>query len=124
LIWNKSEKLLIARVTFTDAEQTENTPEDDTHEFRLPGVTFDEARGVFLATTATGEIIPVAHFKKTLFLKSIEMLPNARVRIIHPRGNVTVILEAISPDDPSLHPPGANADPDATHKVDINKILN
>lgn len=124
LVWNKNAKMLIARVTFTDAEQNFGQPNDDTHDFRLPGVTFDEAKGIFFATTAKGEVIPVAHFKKVLFMKTIETMPNAVVRVLHPRGAVTVILEAISPNDPAMHPAPANADPDATHKVDINKVLN
>jgi len=124
LVWNKNQKVLIARVTFTDADQTNGTPNDDTHEFRLPGVTFDEAKGIFLATTAKGEVIPVAHIKKVLFMKTIETTPNAVVRVLHPRGTITVILEAISPNDPAMHPPPNSSDPDATHQVDIDKILN
>ena len=117
LIWDKGRKLLIARVTFTD----DNTPADDVHEFRIPGITLDEAKGVFSATTAKGDVIPVAHYRKVLFVKSIETLPNAAVRVLHPKGNITVILEAISPDDPAMHtPPG---DSDGTHKVDTNQIL-
>jgi hypothetical protein len=123
LFWSKSGKVLIVRVTFTDAESTVGTPNEDMHEYRLPGVSFDEAKGIFTATTAKGEVIPVAHFKKVLFIKSIETTPNAVVRIIHPRGgNVTVILEAISPNDPAMHPAPTN--PDGTHKLDIDKILN
>jgi hypothetical protein len=124
LIWNKNEKMLIAWVTFTDADQNLGPSNEDTHEFRLPGVRFDETKGIFLATTAKGEIIPVARITKTLFIKSIEVLPNARVRILHPKGEVTVILEAISPNDPAMHPPPVNSDPDATHQVDIDKIVN
>jgi hypothetical protein len=124
LIWNKKEKVLVALVTFTDADQNLGQPNDDTHEFRLPGVTFDEAKGVFLATTAKGEVIPVARVKKMLFIKSIETTPNAVVRVLHPRGSVTVILEAISPNDPALHPAPANSGSDGTHQVDIDKILN
>jgi hypothetical protein len=124
LIWYKNRKMLVARVTFIDADSTINTPEEDTHEFQLPGVTLDEAKGIFTATTAKGEVIPVARYKKVLFLQTIETTSNAVVRVQHPRGAVTVILEAISPDDPTLHPGPSNTDPDATHKVDINKILN
>jgi hypothetical protein len=124
LVWNKNKKMLVARVTFTDSELSENTPQEDTHEFRLPGVTFDEAKGIFFATTAKGELIPIAHFKKVLFMKTIETMPNAIVRVLHPKGNVTVILEAISPNDPDMHPAPANANSDGTHKVDINQILN
>jgi hypothetical protein len=123
LIWNKQARMLIAMVTFTDAEQTDDTPSDDTHQFRLPGVTYDEAKGLFFATTAKGEAIPVAAFKKTLFFKTIETTPNALVRILHPRGNVTVILEAISPNDPAMHAPPTDTDPNGTHKVNINGML-
>ena len=123
LFWNKSQKMLIARVTFTDEEYTENMAQDDTHEFRLPGISFDEAKGVFTATTAKGGVIPVAHFKKVLFIKSIETLPNAAVRVLHPSGNITVILEAINPDDPAMRSGPAATDPNATHQVDINSIL-
>jgi hypothetical protein len=124
LYWNKNLKMLMAQFTFTDAEQNFGTSNDDTHVFRLPGISFDEAKGVFFAVTVKGEKIPVAHFKKTLFIKSVETLPNAVVRILHPRGVITVILEAISPDDPAMHPPADNSDPNASHKVDINNILN
>jgi hypothetical protein len=124
LIWDKKEKVLIARVTFTEELSNNSQPTDDTHEFRLPGVTFDEAKGIFSATTAKGEVIPIAHFKKVLFVKTIETTPNAVVRIQHPRGNVTVILEAISPNDPAMHQAPATSDPNATHSVDINRILN
>jgi len=124
LIWNKSGKVLIARVTFTDAEQNIGQPNDDTHEFRLPGVTFDEAKGVFFCHDREGRAHSVAHIKKVLFIKTIEVLPNANIRILHPRGSVTVVLEAIRPNDPAMHPAPANSDPDTTHKVDIDKVLN
>jgi hypothetical protein len=121
LVWNKKEEVLIVRVTFTDAEQSNGSSNDDTHDFKLPGVTFDEAKGFFFATSPKGIIVPVAHTKKALFFKTIEILPNAAVRILHPRGNVTVILEAISPNDPSMHP--LPMDSNGTHKVDADKIL-
>ena len=104
LFWDKKGKMLIVRVTFTDDDQAFGQSNDDTHEFRLPGVDLDEAKGIFFATSAKGEVIPVAHFKKVLFLNSIETTRNAAVRIIHPKGgSVTVILEAISPDDPAMN---------------------
>ena len=121
LIWNKGQKMLIAHVTFTDAELANGQPDEDSHEFRLPGVTFDPAKNVFFATTAKGAAIPIAHFKKMLFFNTIEVLPNAHITILHPRGVVTVLLEAIDPNDPAMHP--APSDPDATRKVDINSVL-
>src|SRR5277367_2226083 len=67
LIWNKNKKVPVAMVTFTDADENFGQSNEDTHEFRLPGIRFDEATGVFLATTTKGGVIPVAHIKKTLF---------------------------------------------------------
>jgi hypothetical protein len=123
LYWNKSQKVLIARVTYTDASLLDNnSAQDDTMEFRLPGVAFDEAHGVFSATTAKGEVIPIARIKKALFIKTIEILPNARVRVIRDHGAVSVILEAISPNDPAMHPTPAN--PDGEHQVNFNQLLN
>jgi hypothetical protein len=122
LIWNKKEKMLSAQVTFVDSEDGQLRNEEDTHSFRLPGVTFDEARGLFLATSPRGELIPVARVKKELFFFTIQMLPNAVVRVQHPRGNLTVVLEAIRPDDPALRSSGAG-DSNGTHPVDIQQSM-
>ena len=60
--------------------------------------------------------------KKSLFVKSIEVLPNARVRIIREHGTVNVILEAISPNDPAMR--AAATSPDGERAVDLRQILN
>jgi hypothetical protein len=66
----------------------------------------------------------VARPKKVLFLTSIEPLPNARVRIFHDHGELSVMLEAISPNDPAMHPKPAPADGDSsTRAVDIGSVL-
>jgi hypothetical protein len=107
LVWNQRDQMLLARLTFTEDSLDVNSPQDDTIDFRLPGITFDEAKGVFSAKTAKGAVIPVAHVTRQLFFKTIAVLPNARVRVIRDHGRVTVILEAVSSDDPSLKtPPG------------------
>ena len=122
LYWNKHDRMLVARVTFTEVDESANTPQDDTLDFRLPGIAFDEVKGIFSATSAKGEVIPVARIKKQLFLKTIEILPNARVRVLRQRGNVSVILEAISPNDPAMHPAPSN--PEGEHAVDIRQMIN
>jgi len=123
LLWKKAQHVLVARITFIDVDQAMGPSNDDQHDFRLPGVTFDEAKGLFFATSSQGEVIPVARIKKALFFNTVETTPNARVRVLHPRGIVTVILEAISPDDPAMHtaPPASN--PDGTHPVNLDNIL-
>jgi hypothetical protein len=123
LIWYAKRKMLVACVTFTDARQNDGTSNDDTHYFDLPGVTFDEAKGVFSATSKKGEVIPVAHYTKMLFLKTIEVLPNATVRIMCPQGEITVILEAIPSNDPAMHQVPPVTDPDATKPVNFNQLF-
>src|ERR1700722_10273332 len=123
LLWDSKNKMLFARIVFTDAEFSDGHAQEDEHEFRFPGVRFDAAKGIFYAVSAEGETIPVARVKKALFFKTIEVLPNAVVRIEHPRGNVTAILEAISPNDPAMHAPPPNTSPDDSHNVNINSVL-
>jgi hypothetical protein len=118
LIWNKKEQVLIAHVTFIDSQDNSGSANEDTHEFRLPGITLDEAKGIFFARTTKGELVPVAQYKKTLFLKSIETLPNAVVHIQRSAGDVSVVLEAVRPDDPALH-----ASPGDTRQVSIEDLL-
>ena len=120
LTWDKKEKMLIAHVSFVDLQDSGGTGNEDSHDFRLPGVKLDEAKGIFYACTSKGEAIPVAHFKKTLlFIQGIEVLPNARVRIQRDGGNVSVVLEALRPDDPALKAP-----PGDTHQINFQDLLN
>jgi hypothetical protein len=122
LIWNESTHTLIAVVTFVDEQQDSLQANDDTHRFRLPGVTYDKAHGIFYATSAKGEVIPVAHRKKSFFVTSIDPLPNAVVRIYHQHGMLSVTLEAIRPSDmPKQKGPATN--PDGTHSVDLQSLF-
>jgi len=125
LLWYAKQKMLVACVTFTDDMQNNGMPHDDTHYFHLPGVSFDETKGIFTATSAKGEVIPVARIKKTLFIKSIQVTPNANVRIVYPGGDIAVTLLALSPTDPALREP-TKPDPnsDGTHNVDLKNLLN
>ena len=102
LYWDRPKNELIARVVFEDVNQEGGAAQNDVLDFRLPGIQFDSGRGIFYATTTNGEKIPVASYSHRLFLKSVATLPNAVVRIQHPHGKVTVILEALRPNDPAL----------------------
>lgn len=122
LIWDDKAQVLMAEVTFVDEQQDSLQSTDDTHRFRLPGITYDKVHGIFYATSSKGEVIPVAHKKKTLFITSIEPLPNAAVRIHHQRGAVSVTLEAIRPSDLAKQKqPTTN--PDGTHSIDLESLL-
>jgi hypothetical protein len=127
LLWYPNRKMLVACVTFTDSYLNNGQPSDDTHYFQLPGVTLDAAKGIFTATSARGEVIPVARYKKMLFIKSIEVLPNANVKIMYPAGEISVMLVALSPSDPALRPPPPGSDksnPDGTHDIDLKSLMN
>ncbi len=130
LVWSAKSHELIARLIFAEVDQEGGSANDDAHDFRLPGVNLDPAKGLFFATSPKGEIIPVARFKTVLFMKTVQTLPNAVVRVVRNKGQVSVILEAINPNDPAMHPrPGAavpsTEDPDGTHThtLDIDQIL-
>jgi hypothetical protein len=130
LLWDKRNGQLLARVVFTPVDGNDGASADqDEHDFRLPGVTFDEKKGLFFAAAANGDLIPIARIKKTLFLKTVEPMPNANVIVLHPHGNVSVTLEAIRPDDPAMHPapPAASGqtDPEGNqaHSLDIQQVL-
>jgi hypothetical protein len=128
LIWNDSTQTLSAEVTFVDEQQSALQPSDDTHRFRIPGITLDKAHGIFYAKSASGEVVPVARRKKALFLSTIEVLPNAIVRVFHQRGNVNVKLEAIRPSDLARirkEETGGdtNTNPDGSHTINLQDVL-
>jgi hypothetical protein len=119
LFWDKKTQTLIARVVFTPVDSDSASADDDSHNFRLPGVTFDHATGIFSAVTAAGDSIPVAKIRKRLFLTIIETLPNAVVRIHHERGQVSVVMEAVRPDSPEMRAPA----PDQPHAVGFKQLI-
>ena len=130
LLWDKKNGQLLAHIVFTPVDGDDGASVDqDEHDFRLPGVTFDQKKGLFFAISASGELIPIARIKKTLFLQTVEPMPNANVIVQHPHGNVSVVLEAIRPDDPAMRPapPVASGDTDSEgnklHAVDIPQLL-
>jgi hypothetical protein len=130
LVWSESAQTLFAEITFVDVDPSNNQSNDDTHRFRLPGITLDKAHGVFYATSPKGEVIPIARRKKALFLTTIEVLPNAIVRVNHRHGDVSVILEAIRPDDvaklrkaQAARAAQANPDSDTGHTINIQDLL-
>jgi hypothetical protein len=124
LVWNDGTHTLSAEVTFEDVDQTMPEQTDDTHRFRIPGITLDKVHGIFYATSAKGEAVPVAQRKKTVFLTTIEVLPNAVVRVFHHHGEVSVKLEAIRPSELAR----VQKDPDdtnstGTHTINLQDLL-
>lgn len=123
LLWDKKQKMLYAQVTFIQSEEDgELQASEDTHQFRLPGVTFDQAHKLFFATSPKGEQVPIAQMKKKFFLDTVVVLQNAVVRIQHPRGVITVILEAVKPVESAAQVPDQTND-DGTRPVDIHRMF-
>jgi hypothetical protein len=120
LVWDDKRQLLIAHVVFVPLDSDGGPADEDAHDFRLPGVRFDRATGLFSAVSSKGDIIPVARMKKTLFLKTIETLPNAIVRIQNHRGQVGVVMEAVRADSPALRAP---LEADQPHTIDVKQIF-
>jgi hypothetical protein len=125
LHWSEAKQTLSAEVTFVDEQPDSLQSNEDSHSFLLPGITLDKAHGIFYATSVKGEVIPVARRKKSLFLTTIQVLPNAIVRVNHSHGNVTVTLEAIRPADVAKEQRKQDAEggPDATHSIDLHQLL-
>ena len=105
LNWDAKKNMLIAHVVFTNQYLASGGDiEEDDQYFPIPGITFNATTGFFYAPATDGSQIPIAHIRKTLFIKSVAVLPNAAVRVIHTnQGEVTVILEAIKPEDVSRY---------------------
>jgi hypothetical protein len=121
LFWDKKNQMLVAHITFVDGPVDQGQAPEDSHDFKLPGIIFDQAKGVFIAHSSKGEAIPVAHIQKILFMHAVEALPNAVVRIQKDRGNVSVVMEAISPNDPALRQP--SSDPSGTKTMTFEDLL-
>src|ERR1700677_3152680 len=51
LFWDKKNQLLVAHLVFVDLNGNGGSTDNDAHDFRLPGVTFDQAKGIFFATS-------------------------------------------------------------------------
>ncbi len=47
LIWNDTTQTMSAEVTFEDVDRTGPEPDEDTHLFRIPGITLNKSQGIF-----------------------------------------------------------------------------
>ena len=98
LRWDPAARALIASVTFSNYEYvSQDEPrEDDRFDFVFPGITLDEASGIFYARDPSGESIPVARRTHVLFFPVIQLLPGGQVSILKVSGKVTAELTASS----------------------------
>ena len=87
---------LAARITFSNlpyvGDDTSRT--DEPFDFRFPGVHVDSTRGIFLAKTRRGDLIPVARTRQFLMYDWIDLSPGAKIYLLKDRGRITATLTA------------------------------
>jgi hypothetical protein len=101
ILWHQLRSLsgsqaLVATITFSNINYvSDNEPRhDETFNFPLPGVKFDPQTGTFFVHGADRRTIAVAVLRRKLFVKSIELLPNAQIQVTHCDGRIVVNLVA------------------------------
>ena len=102
LFWNNKDQTLYAEVTFDNRLYSDSTNPfgRESFVFPLPGVKLDPNTKTLFAKTKTGQNVPVAEIRKTLFLDTIVPLPGARIFVIKKSGTVNLTLTA----DTTLRP--------------------
>lgn len=110
---------LVARVTFSNSPYAgDNEPRrDESFDFDFPGVRFDPAQRIFFARNGHGELIPVARFRKNLFLDNVDLAPGAKIYLLKDSGRVTAILTA------SDHPRGGSRWIQTDNNLSLQNIL-
>jgi hypothetical protein len=94
LRWLPRERAFVASITFSnlDYESRDEPRRDERFDFFLPGVSFDERKGIFYAFGKGGERIPVAAIAHELIGKEIKLLPGSTIQITTRSGKVAVAL--------------------------------
>ena len=87
---------LVARITFSNLPYVgdDEPRRDESFDFQFPGVRFDSAQRTFFARNGQGELIPVARFRKDIFLDGIDLAPGAKIYLLKESGRVTATLTA------------------------------
>ena len=87
---------LAARITFSNRPYvSDDTPRtDEPFDFHFPGVHVDSARGVFLARSGHGELIPVARIRQFPLYSWVDLSPGAKIYLLKDHGRVTAALTA------------------------------
>ena len=86
---------LAAGITFSNSPYADsNDPRsDESFQFRFPSIQFDSARRVFFATSAHGELIPVAQFREFPSCW-VDLGPGTKIYLVKESGRVTATLTA------------------------------
>ena len=99
LYWSKQKQELSASLEFTDDVYTDTTGHNETFDFPLPGVSFDQKSGLFTVDDGRGTPLPVAKRRTVAFITEIEPTPNAAFHIRHEDGGkIGVVLTVYRPE--------------------------
>ena len=87
---------LAARITFSNwpYDDDDQPRRDESFDFRFPGIEFDSARRMFLASGRGGQTIPVARLRDGPFCSWVDLTPGAKIYLLKQSGRVTAILTA------------------------------
>ena len=96
LRWLPESRQLVATLTLSNINYVSDIEprHDETFDFALPGVAFDSATGMFYLHRPHRKTVPFAVVRHSLLLKSIELLPSARLNVSNHGGQVSVELSA------------------------------
>jgi hypothetical protein len=96
LRWFPESHQLVATVTFSNEHYISRVEprHDETFDFAIPGVKFDQKSGIFSVNGPHGQSIPVAALRHDLFIKDIVVLPGAQIEVHNLGGRVAVDLVA------------------------------
>jgi hypothetical protein len=100
LRWIRSEKALVASVTFSNVHYVsrEEARRDDRFDFFLPGVRLDARNGIFYDPQG----VPVAVYRHELIGSGVHLVPGAKIRVWNHSGTVHLTLVASGRPQPGL----------------------
>jgi hypothetical protein len=99
LRWLPASHELVATITFSNIDYVSRVEprHDETYTFPLPGVKFSPDTGVFSIAGGHGQGVPVARLRDDHLVRSVELLPTARVLVTNRGGHIVVRLVADQP---------------------------
>ena len=100
LYWSEKKQEMSASITVSNAKYSGNSNDDESLDFRLPGVRFDKATNQFYVVMAdTNKRIPFAEKKKAFMGSSILPARNIMIRVIKTGANVNVTVDVFAPEE-------------------------
>ncbi len=95
LRWREKDKVLVAEVTFSDADYAgDGTPIDrEEYDFTIPGVTYDPAQKLFFVQAPNGDKIAIAQQTKVFLGTRIDLCKTATIHIRRIKSGLSLALD-------------------------------